>query len=235
VRFERILSFGRTGEELLAMFAIDPHRLEGLRVLDCPGGPGSLTALLRSLGARPIACDPSYTLAPEDLESQTRADIAVVAQQLSGDPVVRDGFDQAAYGEAKLEALRQFQHDRQAHPGEYVAAALPALPFADDSFDLVLSGSLLFAYAPVRDGGLMEEPGLGLDWHRQALAELLRVSGTEVRLYPAHTLQGPAVHRHPYVEPLLRELPPRWRSELFETRYDQGLQGELVGLRLVRE
>ena len=235
MRFERILSFGRTGEELLAMFALEARQLHGLRILDCPGGPGSLVPLLRSLGGLPTAVDPSYALDAAELEHRTHADIAVVAEQLPGDASVGDDFDHAGYRDAKLEALRQFLSDRQAHPGDYVPASLPELPFADGSFDLVLSGSLLFAYAPVAAGGLLEDPGLGLDWHRAALAELLRVSATEVRIYPAHTLQGDGARLHRYVGPLLEGLPPLWRSELFQTLYDQGLKGDLVGLRLVRE
>ena len=234
VRFDRILSFGRTGEELLAMFALEPQHLAGLRVLDCPGGPGSLSALLRTLEASPTAVDPSYALAETELAALTRADIDTVAAQLPGDPTWREGFDHASYCQAKLEAYRQFQLDRQAHPHDYVAASLPELPFADQSFDLVLSGSLLFAYAPLADGGLMDGPGLGLDWHRQAITELLRVCRTELRLYPAHTVQGEAARLHPYVEPLLRNIPAGWGSETFLARYDQGMKGDLLGLRLVR-
>ncbi len=234
MRFDRILSFGRTGEELLEMFALEPRHLVGLRVLDCPGGPGSLSTELRALGAHPTAADPSYALSPEELDARTRADISAVASQLPGDSSIRDNFDRAGYVEAKEEAFRQFQRDRQTHPGGYVAAGLPALPFADGSFDLVLSGSLLFAYAPVSDGGLMEGPGLGLEWHQRALAELLRVCRGELRIYPAHTLQGEAAVLHPYVEPLLQHGPPGWSHDTFLCRYDQGIKGEVVGLRLFR-
>jgi SAM-dependent methyltransferase len=234
MQFERVLSFGRTGAELMAMFALDAEHVKGLRILDCPGGPGSLTALLRQLGARPTAVDPSYALGLEELEAETRADIATVASQIQGDATFRQDFDYTSYTNAKLAAFQQFQLDREAHPGDYLAASLPDLPFADASFDLVLSGSLLFAYAPISDGGLMQEPGLDLAWHRQALAELLRVCGTELRLYPAHTFQGEAAHLHPYVEPLLAQLAPGWCSETFQTRYDQGIKGDMVGLRLFR-
>jgi hypothetical protein len=86
---------------------------------------------------------------------------------------------------------------RAAQPGDYVVAALPQLPFADQSFHLVLSGSLLLSYAPVADGGLMEGEGLDLAWHERALKELLRVAAEEVRLYPAHTQHGAEAVVHP--------------------------------------
>ncbi|SBO42068.1 class I SAM-dependent methyltransferase [Cyanobium sp. NIES-981] len=234
MQFDRVLSFGRTGEELLAMFGLDPQEVGGLQVLDCPGGPGSLSCLLRRLGAAPTAVDPSYGLSAHDLEARTLEDIARVAAQQPGDPTFRDDFDREGYFRAKQEAFRQFQADRQEHPQNYLAAALPRLPFADQSFDLVLSGSLLFAYAPVGDGGLLQGAGLDLDWHAAALQELLRVCRRELRVYPAHTLQGGAARIHPYVAPLLEQLPPGWNHGQFPTRYDQGIQGEVVGLRLWR-
>ncbi len=232
MRFDRVLSFGRTGEELLAMVALEPQHLVGLKVLDCPGGPGSLTALLRRIGARPTAVDPSYGLPPDVLEARTRADIQAVEDQMPGDAAFRESFDHASYLNAKLEAFRQFQRDRNDYPADYLAASLPSLPFADGSFDLVISGSLLFAYAPVSDGGLMQEPGLGLAWHRQAFAELLRVCRGELRMYPAHTLQGAEAQLHPYVAALLDDLPPGWQADTFLSQYDQGIRGEVVGLRL---
>ena len=41
------------------------------------------------------------------------------------------------------------------------------------------------------------------------MLELLRVSRSQVPLYPAHTASRPT-RIHPYVEPLLTQLPPRW-------------------------
>ena len=51
-----------------------------------------------------------------------------------------------------------------ANPEAYLAASLPALPFEDGSFDLVLCGHLLMAYAPLADGGLYEEGCFNLAW-----------------------------------------------------------------------
>lgn len=59
-------------------------------------------------------------------------------------------------------------------PARYVPAALPALPFPDQSFDLVLSSHFLFTYADRLD----------LEFHRAALSELHRVARGEVRVFP---------------------------------------------------
>ena len=99
--------------------------------------------------------------------------------------------------------------DRLAHPESYLTASLPNLPFGAGSFDLVVCGHLLFSYAPLADGGLFELDCFDLAWHRIAMLELLRVSRSQVRLYPAHTASRPT-RIHPYVEPLLTQLPPRW-------------------------
>jgi len=79
----------------------------------------------------------------------------------------------------------------------------------------------------------MPEPGLDLAWHRQALAELQRVSRRAVRLYPAHTIERQA-HRHPYAELCLAELPDGWQGRFSATTYDQGHDGCTDGLQLER-
>ena len=95
----------------------------------------------------------------------------------------------------------------------------------------MLSGHLLFSYAPCSAGGLMEKPGLDLDWHRSALHELLRVSRRAVHLYPAHTMELQA-RRHPYAEALLAELPASWHGRFATTSYDQGHEGLTDALEL---
>ncbi|MEB3323552.1 MAG: hypothetical protein VKI81_12075, partial [Synechococcaceae cyanobacterium] len=82
MKFDRVLSFGRTGEELLQMFSLSPSELSGLRVLDCPSGPGSLCSFLRRYGVSTTAVDPGYSLSPECLENQTLNDIQTVAEQI---------------------------------------------------------------------------------------------------------------------------------------------------------
>jgi hypothetical protein len=148
-------------------------------------------------------------------------------------PTLRPDFDLEACRLEHLDSLREFLADRQAHPDRYLAASLPDLPFADRSFDLVLSGHLLFSYAPLGDGGLMAGEGSDLDWHRRALAELCRVSREQVRLYPAHTIALEA-RRHPHAEALLAARPRGWRGRFVSSRYDQGHQGCTDALQLER-
>ncbi len=51
---------------------------------------------------------------------------------------------------------------------------LPHLPFADASFDLVLSSHLLFSYADRLD----------FPTHRDMICELIRVTRSELRIFP---------------------------------------------------
>ena len=229
----RVVFFGRTGKEALEFFNLDLAVWRGCRVLDCPGGPGSFTALARAAGVECVAADPLYALPQEELERRCRDDISFTLERLEGSTMVRPAFDLAQFRTGKQEALETFLADRRLHPDAYSPAALPSLPFAAASFDLVLSGHLLFCYAPIADGGLSDHQDFDLPWHRRALAELLRLSRREVRIYPAHTMElEPRVH--PWVAPLLAALPPGWEGRLEPTSYDEGFAGETPMLLLRR-
>ena len=231
MQFAQVVFYGRLGSQALTMFNLDPAQWRGARVLDCPGGPGSLSALLRAEGLDVTAVDPLYALTEAELEQRARADLEAAMATLATSTAIRPDFNLDACRQEHLDALEAFLADRRAHPERYLAASLPNLPFADQSFDLVLSGHLLFSYAPCSAGGLMEEPGLDLDWHRIALHELLRVSRRAVHLYPAHTIELQA-RRHTYAETLLAELPAGWHGRFAATRYDQGHDGLTDALEL---
>lgn len=233
MEFAQVIFYGRLGSQALAMFNIDPTQWQGQKVLDCPGGPGSLSAELRAAGVDVTAVDPLYALREAELKQRALADLEAALATLAKSEDIRPDFDLDACRQEHLEALEAFVRDRQVHPDRYLAASLPELPFADDSFDLVVCGHLLFSYAPRSAGGLMNEPGLDLPWHRLALAELQRVSRRSLRLYPAHTMRRQA-HRHPYAVSLLAELPAGWKGRFVATTYDQGHEGCTDGLELVR-
>jgi hypothetical protein len=235
MQLEGVIFYGRSGENALQMFGLDQdlERWQGAKVLDCPGGPGSLAAVLAAQGIDVIASDPLYVFSNAELRQRTLHDLELSLKKLKTSTMLRPGFEIEPLRRTHLECLETFLADRQAHPERYLEASLPQLPFASGSFDLVLSGHLLFSYSPVADGGLMTGAGLDLDWHRAALAELCRVSRREVRLYPAHTQTFPA-ERHPYAEALLAELPEPWRGSFAARTYDQGFSGCTDGLQLIR-
>jgi SAM-dependent methyltransferase len=166
----------RSFEEYWAMFALTDGDLAG-RVLDCPGGGAGFTAIARARGTDAVAVDPVYATSPAALAARlagelergrawTRAHADRYAWDFHGD---LDGHTRV-----RAEAARAFAGDRAAAPGRYVCAALPALPFRDGAFDLVLSSHLLFTYADRLDRA----------FHRAALLELARVSRGPVRVYP---------------------------------------------------
>jgi SAM-dependent methyltransferase len=235
MQLSSVVFYGRSGQQALAMFNLegDLEQWRDARVLDCPGGPGSLAARLRGLVGEVVAVDPLYALPEEELEQRALADLERTMAGLHGSATLRPDFDLEACREEHLQALQAFLEDRRRHPEDYRNASLPELPFPDQSFDLVLSGHLLFAYAPLRDGGLSSSDAFDLAWHRLALSELCRVSRRAVRLYPAHTIERLA-RRHPYATALLAELPAGWRGTFCSSRYDQGHDGCTDALQLER-
>lgn len=60
----RVVFFGRTGSDALHFFDLDLTDWRGARILDCPGGPGSLVATARRNGVEALAVDPLYALSP---------------------------------------------------------------------------------------------------------------------------------------------------------------------------
>jgi len=236
MQLSSVVFYGRSGEQSLGMFNLegDLERWRNARVLDCPGGPGSLSARLRGLVGEVVAVDPLYALPEAELERRALADLERTMAGLRSSATLRPDFDLEACQEEHIQALQTFLEDRRRHPEHYRNASLPELPFPDQSFDLVLSGHLLFAYAPLRDGGLSSSETFDLAWHRRALTELCRVSRRAVRLYPAHTIERVA-RRHPYATSLLAELPPPWRGRFApRPNYDQGFTGFTDGLELCR-
>ncbi|MFZ9229374.1 MAG: class I SAM-dependent methyltransferase [Prochlorococcaceae cyanobacterium] len=235
MELDGVVFYGRLGHLALQMYGLDGElqRWRGARVLDCPGGPSSLAALLAAAGVEVMACDPLYGLSIAELRQRSIADLELSIAKSINSPMLRPGFDLEQVRRHHLEGLEVFLADRETYPERYVAASLPELPFASASFDLVLSGHLLFSYAPLAAGGLMAGAGFDLDWHRRALAELRRVSRSEIRLYPGHTQAMPA-EPHPYAEALLAELPDPWHGCFAARNYDQGFSGFTHGLQLWR-
>jgi SAM-dependent methyltransferase len=167
----------RSFEEYRAMFALSDADLHG-DILDCPGGGASFTARAAAIdGVRALAVDPVYTTPGADLAR------LVIAETERGSLHTAAGADRYRWdffgdidGHRRIRrhSARLFARDLLSNPHRYVPAALPALPFADRSFDLVLSSHLLFTYADRLD----------LEFHRRCLLELHRLARTAVRIFP---------------------------------------------------
>jgi hypothetical protein len=169
-----MLITSRAAVEYRAMFDLTAGELAAVSVLDCCAGGSSLTA---ETPGRAVAVDPAYALGFAGLADRIRAALA------DGDRMIdenSDRFEWSWYGAPqrraalRTAAAETFLTDVVARPGRYLAGALPRLPLADDSVDLVLSSHLLFTWSNQLDA----------EWHRRALDDLVRVARREVRVYP---------------------------------------------------
>ncbi|WP_435062228.1 methyltransferase domain-containing protein [Halobaculum sp. EA56] len=177
--FDGFAFIGRTFAEYERMLGLGGIDLDGLRVLDCPGGACGFTAGAVARGADAYAVDPVYALPFDDLAARGREDAARAVDGLDGvEHLYRWDFydDPAELATYRRASLARFLAHRRAAPGRYVAAGLPDLPFPDDAFDFVCSAHLLFLYADRLDHA----------FHVAALRELCRVARGEVRVFPLH-------------------------------------------------
>jgi hypothetical protein len=166
-------------------------------VLDCCAGGSEFVAEAAARGADAVAVDPAYGLPPGELAEVVRRSLPVTAG------IIEDHADRFVwhwYGSPgrkhrlRADAAERFVADLAAAPGRYVEGSLPDLPFADRRFSLVLCSHLLFTWAGHYDR----------DWHLAALRELVRVSRSEVRVFPL-VAQG-AGDPVPYLPELLDQL-----------------------------
>jgi SAM-dependent methyltransferase len=177
--------FGRTLDEYTQFFSLDVAALRGSTALDVAAGPSSFTAEANALGLNATAVDPLYGCTAEALAQYVQIDYRAMFAQMRAKPQLFRYRSFGSIDEAEVSrraAAKRFLDDYAAHfvHGRYVGAALPALPFADASFDLVLCAHLLFTYARQFD----------FAFHLAACRELMRVSRREVRLHPILELNG---------------------------------------------
>ena len=180
----------RSAREYRAMFGLTGAELAGGPILDCPGGAAGFAA-----SAAAVAVDPAYAMARAALLHRNAADTerAIAYTVEHPECYAWQFFD----GPDALAAERRSTRDAFANNfptvGRYVAAALPHLPFADDAFSLALMSHLLFVFADRLDRR----------FHLATLAELVRVTRGEVRVFP---LIDPQTIRYPELDELRREL-----------------------------
>jgi SAM-dependent methyltransferase len=173
----QVIPWGRSFTEYVALFNLGEADLQK-RILGCGDGPAAFNGELTRRGGHIVSVDPVYAFRADAIRDRIAASFDEVLDK------VRQNQDEFVWGQipspealaqVRRAAMEDFLADFEAgqREGRYVAAALPHLPLADDSFDLALCSHLLFLYSPQ----------LSLEFHLLAIAEMLRLA-PEVRIFP---------------------------------------------------
>jgi hypothetical protein len=193
-----IVISARPFADYVAQFALSDPMIRNGRVLDCPGGASDFAATVRDMGGQATSIDPCYADGVAELAQRITTDLTRVLTWTAAQP---DRFPMDEHGvwchahawrAAADTFLADIQRDRDQNTRHYQPAALPCLPFPDDSFTLAVSGFLLFTYPRHFD----------VDIHLRALRELLRVA-KEVRVHPLNDSAG---NPYPMLETVLGHL-----------------------------
>ncbi len=196
LELERIVFIGRTFEEYLRMFNLKESDLVGQRILDCPAGACSFTAIANQLGGDVTAADISYFHSTDELADKGVQDIehAMFELEKVQDNFVWDYFKSIEdLTQARSKALNDNIKDQRQNPERYVPVVLPDLPFNDEAFDLTLSAHFLFMYSDRLD----------YDFHLRTVNELMRVTKGELRIFPLVDL---SCKRYAHLDRLIDEL-----------------------------
>lgn len=183
LELERIVFIGRTFEEYLDMFSLSKEDLEGKKILDCPAGACSFTAIGNQSGLDVTACDIAYYHQGEDLKNKGLQDVehAMEHMEKAKSNYVWNYFEDIEdLRNHRLSALKDCANDMRENEERYVPVTLPSLPFKDGEFDVLLSAHFLFMYSDRLD----------YQFHIATINELLRVTKEEIRIFPLIDLEG---------------------------------------------
>src|SRR5688572_3032505 len=124
------------------MFSLSVETLKGKKILDCPAGACSFTAVGNKSGLDVTACDIAYYYSGEDLKNKGLQDIehAMENMKKAKSNFVWDYFkDVEGLRKHRLSALKDCANDMRESSERYVPVTLPSLPFQDEEFDILLS------------------------------------------------------------------------------------------------
>lgn len=192
----QVVPWGRSFDEYCRMFALSNEDLTR-RILGCGDGPASFNADATRRGATVISFDPIYRWDAGDIRTRiaaTRDEILDQTRRNIGEFVWDSVRSVEELGQVRMAAMDAFLDDFAdgKAQGRYVESELPALPFADQSFDLALCSHLLFLYSDQ----------LGEAFHHQSLRELCRLA-REVRVFPLLALGG---RQSPFIDSTMADL-----------------------------
>ncbi|MEO6033999.1 MAG: hypothetical protein ABIQ35_01960 [Verrucomicrobiota bacterium] len=177
LELNNVVLLGRTFEEYTRYFGLQPESWRGKKILDVASGVSSFCAEANAQGLEVTAFDPIYDWTPEEIRVRCEKNLELVAREIGGVAAYKWDFYKNPEGMRHYRecAYRAFLLDFASAKGDrYIAGQLPLTPFPDKEFALTLVSYLLFVY----------EEQLDYEFHRAALAELLRITAGEVRIYP---------------------------------------------------
>lgn len=182
LQLDRVVLLGRTFDEYCGYFLLEPQKLRGQRVLDVAGGVSSFCAEANDRGVLATSVDPIYSMTGVEVARRSGPDLDQVIAGVRGLPTYRWTAyrDPEHVRELRERAVTRFLRDFPEHPERYRVGALPSLPFGSGEFDLTLVSYLLFAY----------HAHFSYEFHRDSILELMRVTRSEVRIYPTVTFEA---------------------------------------------
>ncbi|MGF7047475.1 hypothetical protein J2T13_001980 [Paenibacillus sp. DS2015] len=211
VNLSRVVFIGRTFDEYLKIFNLTREELAGRKILDCPAGACSFTAIANQNGIDVTATDIAYYHPVNELEKKGLEDIEHAieyVEKLQNDYVWNYFKSIAELKQHRVQALTECVRDMKHSPARYVPAFLPELPFSDREIELTLSAHLLFMYADKLD----------YDFHMKTIQELMRVTQKEIRIFP---LVDGLSRRYEYLDEILAFIHAQgWTTEEIKVPYE---------------
>ncbi|HEY2493541.1 MAG TPA: SAM-dependent methyltransferase [Paenibacillus sp.] len=207
----RVVFIGRTFDEYLKIFNLSEEELVGKKVLDCPAGACSFTAIANQNDMDVTATDIAYYHPVTELENKGLQDIEHAMEYVEKEQNDYLWDDFKSINELKqnrVQALTECVRDMKQTPERYAPAILPELPFSDNEFELTLSAHFMFMYADRLD----------YDFHVQTIQELMRVTRKEIRIFPLVDLSS---RRYEHLDKILEFVHAQgWTTEEAKVPYE---------------
>ncbi len=196
MQLDKVVPWGRSLAEYQAMFNLTADDLTK-NILGCSDGPASFNAELTELNGNVISVDPLFQFSKEQIQQRINQVAPQVMTEVSANQndFIWDHIQSTDELLAlRLRSMELFLTDYETgcETKRYLNQSLPNLNFADQQFDLALCSHFLFLYSD----------HVSLEFHQQALLELLRVA-KQVRIYPLITLTNQtSLHLKPCLDKL---------------------------------
>jgi hypothetical protein len=212
LKLENVVPWGRNLEEYQNMFQLSKEDLQS-KILGCGDGPSSFNFEATKQNANITSIDPIYQFTRDEIQQRIDETSSVVSEQLKqnqNDYIWKNIKSVDELIEIRLRAMNDFINDYEdgKKQNRYIHNELPKLVFENESFDLVLSSHFLFLYSEHFD----------LQFHRDSILEMCRVSKKEVRIFPLLNLKN---EKSEYLEPILKILNDRgFETKIITTNYE---------------